>query len=80
MALSASRLSDSILAKMKADARSGFSDPLTESQEGMLRTWTDAIAAAVVEELQANAVVTVSSVGGVTPGAGVSGPGTGTVG
>jgi hypothetical protein len=45
----------------------------------MVRAWTDAIAAAVIAELKANAVVAVPSVSGVTPGAGVSGPGTGTV-
>lgn len=39
----------------------------------------DAIGAAIVSFIQANAVVTVASVSGVTTGPGVSGPGTGTV-
>jgi hypothetical protein len=79
MPLSVPRLSDAIFGKLKADPRSGFSDPLSPAQEEMLRTWTDAIAAAVVEELQTNAKVNVTSVIGVTPGSGVSGAGTGTV-
>lgn len=79
MALLESRLSASILAKLVADPRAGFSDPLSPSQQAMLKAWTDAIAAAVIEEVRANGIVTIPSVSGVTPGAGVSGPGTGTV-
>lgn len=79
MALNPTRLSAAILAKLKADPRSGFSSPLTSTQENMLKTWTDAIAQAVIEELTTNAVVNVQSVSAVTPGTGVSGPGTGTV-
>lgn len=79
MALDPTRLSTAILGKLTGDPRNGFSDPLSPAQEGMLRAWTDAIAAAVVEEIRANAVVAVQSVTGVTPGGGVSGPGTGTV-
>ena len=33
----------------------------------------------IIDEIKANSVVTVTSVSGVTPGGGVSGPGTGTV-
>lgn len=38
-----------------------------------------AIGGAIVAHIQANAVVAVTSVSGVTAGAGVSGPGTGTI-
>lgn len=45
--------------------------------------FVDALCAAIVAHIQANAVitgpVTVTSVSGVTPGAGVSGPGSGTL-
>jgi hypothetical protein len=79
MALDPTRLSTTIFGTLTADPRSGFSNPLSPAQQAMVRAWTDAIAAAVIAELKANAVVSVQSVGGVTPGAGVSGPGTGTV-
>lgn len=39
----------------------------------------DSVAEAVVEEIQGNAQVVVTSVSGVTTGGGTSGPGTGTV-
>lgn len=45
-----------------------------------LDDFAQALAKAVVDEIQQNAVVTVTSVSGVTPGGGVSGPGAGTVG
>lgn len=44
-----------------------------------LKKVCDAIALAVVNEIQTNAVVTVTSVSGVTSGPSASGPGTGTV-
>lgn len=39
----------------------------------------DDLCAAIVAYIQANAVITVVSVAGVTVGSGVSGPGTGTI-
>lgn len=50
---------------------------------GMNTKFIDALCAAIVAHIQANAVVagpvTVASVSGVTTGAGVSGPGSGTL-
>lgn len=40
---------------------------------------TDAIAKAVIDHIVANALVNVTSVSGVTPGGGASGPGVGTI-
>lgn len=79
MALAHPRLSAAIYSKLTGDARAGFSDPLLPKQQDMIRAWCDAIAEAVIEELTANADVVVTSVTGVTPGAGVSGPGAGKV-
>lgn len=79
MALNAARLSTAIFNKLLADPRSGFSNPLTETQKDMLRAWCDAIAQAMVEELTTHAAVNVTSVSGVAPGSGTSGPGTGTI-
>lgn len=79
MALSSSRLSTAIYNALTGDGRNGFSSPLSATQQDMLRAWCDAIASSVVSEITSFASVTVTSVSGVTPGGGVSGPGTGTV-
>lgn len=44
-----------------------------------LKDFADAIAKAVVDEIQANAVVNVTNVTGVLAGGATSGPGTGTI-
>lgn len=44
-----------------------------------IEKFAEAVANAVVQHITSSAVVTVASVTGVTPGVGVSGPGTGTV-
>lgn len=36
-------ISDTIYDTLTADARAGFSDPLSSTQEGNIRAWTDAI-------------------------------------
>ena len=79
MALDATRLSADILTRLTTDPGNGFSSPLAPPQVAMLKAWTDAIAAAVIAEIKANAQVNVESVSGVAPGPGASGPGTGTV-
>jgi hypothetical protein len=71
VALSASVLSG--LIRTKVEARTGH-----EMRDAAVEVW-DAVAEAIVEHIQASAVVTVASVSGVTPGSGVSGPGTGTI-
>ena len=80
MAMNAALLSADILARWKADPACGFSSPLSTAQNAILKAQADAIAAAMIAHVTAFAVVTVTvaSVGGVTTGAGVSGPGTGT--
>lgn len=79
MGLSASRLSADIISRWKADPAAGFSSPMSPAQEALLKAMTDAIAAAVVAELQGHAQVNVTSVSGVTAGTDSSGSGTGTV-
>lgn len=51
-------------------------NPATDAEA--IAAW-DAISAEIISHIQANAVVTVASVSGVTVGTGVSGPGTGTI-
>lgn len=80
MALDPIRLSEGIYDRLTGDPKNGFSNPLAPVQQDMIRAWCNAIAAAVIAEITTNATVVVTSVGGVTPGSGVSGPGTGTVG
>lgn len=72
MALTHSSLSARIVSEMKNQ----FGNPEDESQ---LEKFASAIAKAVVDEFKQNAVIQVNSVSGVTPGSGVSGPGTGLV-
>lgn len=79
MALDATRLGTAIYNALTADGRNGFSSPLSATQQDMLRAWCDSIASAVVTEFTTNAVVNVASVSAVTVGAGVSGPGSGTL-
>lgn len=79
MALSASRLSASIKSLWIADAHSGLSSPLSTDQDKAVKALCDAVATALVAEVVVHAQVTVTSVSGVTTGAGVSGPGSGTV-
>jgi hypothetical protein len=68
-------------AKIKQELDARFPDPVP-GFEGGYQDFCDAIGTAVVEYIQANAVVTssvaVASVSGVTPGGGSSGSGTGT--
>jgi hypothetical protein len=80
MAMSAAILSADILTRWKADPACGFSSPLSTDQNAILKAQADAIAAAVIAHIASFAAVTVTvaSVGGVTTGVGVSGPGTGT--
>ena len=63
-------------AKINTYIRAQFAGP--PDDETQLQRFCDAVAQACDEELDL-AVVTVTSVSGVTPGAGSSGPGTGTV-
>lgn len=79
MALNATVLSADIVARWAADPNCGFSSPMSAQQTAIVKALADAVAAAVVAHLQVAAVVTVTSVSGVTPGAGVSGPGVGSV-
>lgn len=71
MAYSASSLKGKIKSKIIA----AFGTP---EDDGILDDFCQAVAEAADEELD-NAVVTVTSVTGVTAGGGTSGPGTGTV-
>lgn len=74
MPLNATALSTAI--KDKINAAHG-SDP--QKVAAGAQALADAIAQAVVDHIQANAVVNVTSVSGVTAGGAVSGPGTGTI-
>ena len=71
MPLTAASLKEKIVTKMEAIWT--FEDSET------LDDFAQALAEAIVEEITTNAVVVVASVTAVTPGVGVSGPGTGTV-
>jgi hypothetical protein len=77
MALSGARLGASIKAKVAAK-NDQFDAMIGDKMDWLF----DAIGEAVIEEVQAYAqvvsTVTVISVSGVTTGAGISGPGTGT--
>lgn len=75
MALSAAALSSA----MKTQLDAAFGAPAHAGGAADRQALCDAIAEAVVEHLIANAIVNVTSVSGVTPGGGVSGPGTGTI-
>ncbi|GEM_PF-3238165 len=76
MALSASRLAAAIKTTLTAE---GF----TFGAGAMNTKFVDAVASAIVTEIETNAVVSgpvnVASVSGVTAGTGISGPGTGTL-
>ncbi len=76
MALSATRLATAIKTALTAE---GF----TFGVGAMNTKFVDALASAIVTEIETNAVVSgpinVASVSGITPGTGVSGPGTGTL-
>lgn len=74
MALSAAALSSAM--KSALDAAFGG---LAAEEDGNRAKLCDAIAGAVVDHIKANAVVSVTSVSGVTTGGGVSGPGSGTI-
>lgn len=52
---------------------------LSQAQKENLDTVWKTIGNAIVDHIKTNAVVTVSSVSGVTVGGGVSGPGAGTI-
>ncbi len=52
MALDEARLATAIFNTLTADQRAGFSDPLSEAQQDMIRAWCDAIAGRVVAEVQ----------------------------
>jgi hypothetical protein len=71
MAMSKTSLRDRI--KSKWEAKTG-----TTMTSAALDAW-EAVADAIIEEIQTNAAVTVTSVSGVTTGVGTSGPGTGTI-
>lgn len=74
MAMNSETLTLAIKAKVVAK------NPDFAGQIGDNMDWLfEAMAEAMVEHLTTQAVVVVASVGGVTTGAGVSGPGTGTL-
>ena len=50
-------LAGRILSNWLADARCGFSDPLSDAQRQMLEALAYGLAKAVVDEIQANALV-----------------------
>lgn len=78
MALTAAGLSAAIKAEL--DARAPAEDAEGgASGSAWRKEFADALAAAIVDHIKANAQVTVTSVSGVTPGGGASGPGTGTI-
>ncbi len=81
MALSSTRLSTAIYNAITGNVNNGFSSSFGTdvTQQNLVKAWCDSIASAVVNEFTANALVNVTSVSGVTAGAGVSGPGTGTI-
>lgn len=69
-----------LFAQVKADLDAKFGSPTSaQLQEDVLKT----MCTSIVNYIKTNAVVAgpvaVASVGGVTPGGGVSGPGTGTL-
>lgn len=77
MALDKDRLGDAIAAAVQAQGITAG----TPISTGQLQTMWRAIAKEIIDEFTGHAVVTstvaVASVTGVTPGAGASGPGTG---
>lgn len=83
MALNAALLSADIAARWERDPRARFTTPqhpkITDLQEASIKALTDAIAQAVIAHFIANGQINVTSVTGVYPGIGVSGPGTGTI-
>lgn len=66
----------SLSSKIQAELVSKFG---TAEDAAQLAKFADAVAKAVVDEIKINAVIAVTSVSGVTTGAGTSGPGTGTI-
>ncbi len=52
MALDEARLATAIFNTLTADQRAGFSNPLSATQQDMIRAWCDAIAGRVVAEVQ----------------------------
>lgn len=79
MALNAATLGTAIYNALIAQPNIGYSSPLSAAQVLQVQALANAIALAVVAHITANAQVVVASVSGVTVGAGVSGPGTGTI-
>lgn len=65
-----------LAAAIKTEVEAEFGTP---ADPVLAQKYHDAIARAVVNYIKANATVIIASVTGVTPGGGVSGPGTGTV-
>lgn len=63
-------------AVIKSEMETQFGAPDDPSK---LQKFCDAMGDAIVEYIQANAVVNVASVSGVTPGGSNSGPGSGTI-
>ncbi len=57
MAMDVNRLSAGIIALWTADPNSGFSNPLSEAQTASIKAMTDAIARAVVYEMQSRSTV-----------------------
>ena len=57
--------------------------PVQGSGSAAANTYRDEVGQAmcqgIIDEIKANAIVSVTSVSGVTPGSGTSGPGTGTI-
>lgn len=69
-----------VLMKSKVDAAvAGLASPIGQQNPAMRDAIYRALGEAIVEYIQTNATVAVASVSGVTPGGGVSGPGTGVV-
>ncbi len=75
MALSSTVLRDLMDTKLAGANANYASSPARAEMKAALGE----LAEAIVEHITANAVVTVTSVSGVTTGAGVSGPGSGTI-
>ena len=66
-------------AGMSSAIKDKLNDLFTIQDDDVLTDFCDQLADALVSYITANAVVTVTSVSGVTTGAGTSGPGSGTI-
>lgn len=62
MALSISGLSTRIYNNWTGNSNAGFSSPLSTAQQANIKALCDAVAQAIVDEIHANAAVTVTGV------------------